>query len=154
MKVKNTPALRQEALEVTVFDDSLKRLAVDMHLTMAKERGVGLAAPQVGVSKRLILVKDEEIVIVMVNPKIFHYSASTVTSLEGCLSLPGAVYEVPRSSKVSVSYRDLSGALKYLYASKLTAIIIQHEVDHLNGILIDQSGKLVKSSPNYLGLSI
>lgn len=148
MKIKTTPVLRSPADKVTAFDSSLKRTVVDMQLVMIKDRGVGIAAPQVGISKRIALIKDENEVLVMVNPEIFNYSDETIESLEGCLSLPGRVYKVTRSSKVSVAYRDLTGALKYLYASKMLAIIVQHEVDHLNGILIDQSGVAVVESTN------
>ena len=132
------PVLKKKAEDVEVFDETLSALAAKMSEIMAMYEGIGIAAPQVGVLKRLFIVinyavePSEE--IVMVNPKI-ELGEEQVDSEEGCLSLPGIKGKVKRATTVSVTYQDLSGTAQTLDSRELTAICIQHELDHLNGIL-------------------
>lgn len=131
----NHPTLLSISDPVTVFDDDLKRLSDDMRETMRAYRGIGLAAPQVGVLKRLIVVLIKGQPVVMVNPEIVSKSGFYV-SKEGCLSVPNRQVTKTRSKSVKVSYQDLTGSHQSLSLNTLEAACVQHEIDHLNGILI------------------
>ncbi len=130
------PVLKTRAAPVETFDESLARLAQEMLATMREQEGVGLAANQVGRLKRILVaaVEDEEYVIV--NPTIEERARSTEKDLEGCLSIPGIQVEVERPTAVTVSGQDASGTPLRLEASGLLARVLQHEVDHLDGVLI------------------
>lgn len=135
--------LRQEAETVETFDEDLKLLVDDMIETMRKAPGVGLAAPQIGISKRIIVVEfgdeyDDTVpnqLYVLINPEITKKSNATLTGIEGCLSVPGLVGEVERSSTVTVVGQDLDGEKVKIRAQGWLARIFQHEVDHINGVL-------------------
>lgn len=135
--------LRQKAKLVEDFDEDLKELIDDMIETMRVAPGVGLAAPQIGVSKRVIVVEfgseDDETfpkqLYVMVNPEIESRSDETVMGIEGCLSVPGVAGEVARAEVVTVRGQDAEGKRIRVRAQGWLARIFQHEVDHLNGIL-------------------
>lgn len=132
--------LRRIADPVGRIDDEIKTLAKDMLDTMYDAPGIGLAAPQVGELKRLVvmdLAKDDEPrePIVMVNPEILELSEDTVTTEEGCLSIPEIFYEVERPAEVTVRYTDLEGKTVERHATDRLAICIQHEIDHLDGVL-------------------
>ena len=107
----------------------------DMIETMVEEDGVGLAAPQVNVSKRIMIASDLENIYVMINPEIEAYSEKSATDAEGCLSLPGLQAMVQRPEKVIVKALDREGKPLKITAKGLLARVIQHEVDHLNGVL-------------------
>ena len=136
------PILQQHAMPVTVFDDKLRQLAVDMLETMYEERGIGLAANQVAVLKQIVVVDvmagDEDHgqrePQVLVNPKIIAASGETAIE-EGCLSVPEFRAEVSRAEKITVEYQDLEGQPQTLEADGLLAICLQHEFDHLRGRL-------------------
>jgi peptide deformylase len=130
------PVLNTPAAPVESFDDSLAHLAEEMLLTMREHEGVGLAANQVGRLKRILVaaVEDEEFVIV--NPVVEEAAETTGKDLEGCLSIPGIQVEVERPTEVMISGQDPSGAPLQIEASGLVARIFQHEIDHLDGILI------------------
>lgn len=130
------PVLKSRAAPVKEFDGSLARLAEDMLATMREHEGVGLAANQVGRLKRILVagLEDEEYVIV--NPSIEDSSEETAKDAEGCLSIPGIQVEVERSLEVTVSGQDVQGKPLEIEASGLLARILQHEIDHLDGILI------------------
>ncbi len=132
------PVLRQEAREVTDFDDRLARLARDMHETMAGAEGVGLAANQVGILKRLFTwgvgEEDDEWGSV-VNPVLLDASEELQEGDEGCLSFPGLFYPLDRPLRVAVGFRDLEGDDRTVQLEGLLARIWLHEMDHLNGIL-------------------
>ena len=131
------PILRKQSKQVTNFNDRLKVLIDDMFETMDVAYGVGLAAPQVGILKRLIVVdnRDEEGKrFFMINPEIFEKEGEEV-SIEGCLSVPGKQGSVKRAKEIKVRYNDLDGEEKIMEAEDFLARIIQHEVDHLDGIL-------------------
>ena len=105
--------------------------------TMIKSDGIGLAANQVGILKRIIIVSDEGNIKVFINPEITYFSEQKVPFDEGCLSLPQTFLTITRSENIMVKYRDLKGKPRMEKYSGLTARIIQHEVDHLDGITMD-----------------
>ena len=133
--------LRQVADEIPEVDESVKQLAADMLETMYAAPGIGLAAPQIGEMKRIVVMDlskegEKPDPIVMINPEIKKYSDETVTTEEGCLSIPEIYYDVERPAEVTVEYTDLEGKDRL-------AICIQHELDHLDGVLyIDYLSRL------------
>ena len=140
--------LRQVADEIPEVDASVKQLAADMLETMYAAPGIGLAAPQIGEMKRIVvmdLAKEGEKPdpIVMINPEILKYSDETVTTEEGCLSIPEIYYDVERPAEITVKYTDLDGKDVEREAKDRLAICIQHELDHLDGVLyIDYLSRL------------
>ena len=130
------PVLRRRAALVDAVTPEVRRLAADMVDTMYDEVGIGLAAPQVGISMRLMVVGDEEGrgVQVLVNPAITA-QGGTITAEEGCLSLPGIFAHVTRSEWVTLQAQDLEGHPVSITARGLRARVFQHELDHLDGIL-------------------
>jgi peptide deformylase len=130
------PVLRRRAAPVESVTPEIRRLAADMVDTMYDEVGIGLAAPQVGISMRLMVVGDEEGrgVQVLVNPAITA-QGGTVTAEEGCLSLPGIFAHVTRSEWVTLQAQDLEGQPVTMTARGLRARVFQHELDHLDGVL-------------------
>ena len=136
IKTFGDPVLKTRAGEVKAFDEALLRLTEDMLVTMHEREGVGLAANQVGRLRRVLVAAIEEDEYVIVNPVIEASSEETEVMAEGCLSIPGIQVEVERPVAVTVSGRDATGADLRLEAEGLLARIFQHEVDHLNGVLI------------------
>jgi peptide deformylase len=130
------PVLKTRATPVDDFDESLARLAEEMLATMREHEGVGLAANQVGRLKRILVAALEEDEYVIVNPAIEASSDATEKETEGCLSIPGIQVEVERPTNITLSGQDVTGAPLRLEVSGLIARIFQHEVDHLNGVLI------------------
>ncbi|MDQ5829166.1 MAG: peptide deformylase [Actinomycetota bacterium] len=130
------PVLKTRTAPVETFDESLARLAQEMLATMREQEGVGLAANQVGRLKRILVAAVEDQEYVIVNPTIEERARSTEKDLEGCLSIPGIQVEVERPTAVTVSGQDASGSPLRLEASGLLARVLQHEVDHLDGVLI------------------
>ena len=143
------PVLRRKARTVTTFDKKLQTLIDDMIETMREAPGVGLAAPQVNVSERLIVVEyaeeqDEEAegqpekpkkLFVLINPEIVKSSTETLMGVEGCLSIPNLVGEVERHAVIQVKGLNRHGKPTKVKADGWLARIFQHEIDHLNGIL-------------------
>ena len=137
------PVLRQRSLKITTFDERLSRLAEDMIETMHEAKGVGLAAPQVGVARRLIVVEmpdDEDYPYpgqrwLLANPEIVKASRETETDLEGCLSVAGYVGMVERRTEIVIRAQDLTGRQVRLKAEGYLARVFQHEMDHLEGVL-------------------
>jgi len=131
----NDPVLRQKAKKVSRLDKSVQRLIDDMLETMPQAQGVGLAAPQVGVSLRVIVLQmpDEE-PLAIINPEIVKCAGEQEVT-EGCLSIPGYVGEIKRSASVTVKGRDRQGKAIRIKAAGLMAEALEHELDHLNGIL-------------------
>ena len=146
--VKNPPlkvyqlgdeALRTPANRIVKVDDSIRKLVKDMLITMYSSKGIGLAAPQVGIQKRLLVIDlnfedPNSPPMVFINPEIISSSASLDTYEEGCLSIPGVYLNVLRPSSIKLSYRDEMGRPKKMNADGLMARCIQHEIDHLNGV--------------------
>jgi peptide deformylase len=142
------PRLRAVADPVAEVDDEIKTLAKDMLDTMYDAPGVGLAATQLGVMKRVVVMDlakegDAPEPIVMVNPEILKFSEDTAVSEEGCLSIPELYYEVERPAGVTVRYTDLEGKAVTTDATERLAVCMQHEIDHLDGVLyIDYLSRL------------
>ena len=130
------PVLKSRATPVKDFDESLERLAQDMLRIMRENEGAGLAANQIGRLKRIFVAAYEDQEFAVVNPVIEWSSEGTEKDIEGCLSLPGIPVEVERPYSVMVSGQDASGTPVRLKAEGRLARIFQHEVDHLNGVLI------------------
>ena len=144
------PFLRQKSSEVEKVTDETRKLMDDMLETMYDAPGIGLAAIQIGVPKRVIVIdlsRDEKKnPLYFVNPKIIKKSDTDSTYEEGCLSVPGQFAEVDRPDKCHVSFLDYNGKKQELKAEGLLATCIQHEMDHLEGILfIDYLSKLKKN---------
>ncbi|WP_217270663.1 peptide deformylase [Kroppenstedtia pulmonis] len=129
------PILKEKAKTVTKFNSRLHKLLDDMADTMYDAPGVGLAAPQVGISKRVIVVDDGQGLIEVVNPELSRMSGEQLDPPEGCLSIPGLLGEVRRAEKVHLKGQDRNGEPFELEAEGYLARILQHEVDHLNGVL-------------------
>ena len=140
------PVLRRRATSVEMVTSDVRRLADDMIDTMYDEVGIGLAAPQIGVSLRLMVVGDEEGrgAQVLINPAITA-QGGTVTAEEGCLSLPGVFAQVTRFEWVTLEAQDLEGRPIAITARGLRARVFQHEIDHLDGVLfIDRLEPVVR----------
>ncbi len=143
--------LRKETKPITIFDEELTKLTEDMAQTMWDAPGVGLAAPQVGKSLKLIVVdvsedrENDRQHMVLINPEIIDHDGMQ-TDEEGCLSVPDLTAKVDRYQKVTVHYKDLQGVNHELEAHDRFAVVLQHEIDHLNGILfIDHLSPLKRS---------
>lgn len=155
------PVLRRKARPVTTFDKNLQTLIDDMIDTMREAPGVGLAAPQVGISDRLIVVEyvdppedeGEQIEVkpklyVMINPEIVKASEEKVLGVEGCLSIPGLVGEVERFEMIQIKGLNRHGKPMKVKAEGWLARIFQHEIDHVNGIVFpDRATRVWKPAP-------
>ncbi len=158
------PVLRRKARPVTVFDGTLQTLIEDMVETMRQAPGVGLAAPQVGVLERLIVVEyaepkaegDDESkpkpkpkLYIVLNPEIVKLSPETELGIEGCLSIPGLVGEVERHTAIQIKGLNRRGQPMKVRAQGWLARIFQHEIDHLNGVLFpDRATRVWKPEPD------
>jgi len=150
------PSLRRKARPVTKFDSNLQTLIDDMIETLRVAPGVGLAAPQVGVSDRVIVVEygddeDEDVpkkLYALVNPEIKSFSQEAEVGVEGCLSVPGLLGEVERSLAVTVKGQNRHGQPMRIKVKSWLARIFQHEIDHLNGVVFtDRATKVWKPAP-------
>ena len=151
MRYLPDPVLRQKAKRVSTIDSSIQRLIDDMVETIQQANGVGLAAPQVGVSLRVVLLQmPGEEPIAIVNPKIVKRTGEQEVT-EGCLSIPGYAGEIKRSVSVTVKGQDRQGKAIRLKGTGLMAQALEHELDHLNGILyvdhLESQDKLHKIEP-------
>lgn len=133
---KGDKTLLKKSKRVAKIDDIVRNISASMVNAMIQNRGVGLSAPQVGILKRIITIVDGKNVMVMVNPEIIEYSKKTCDLDEGCLSLPDVFIKINRPEKIKVKYRSLDGHPRLEWYSGMTARIIQHEIDHLEGKLI------------------
>jgi len=143
--------LLSPASHVASFDVELKKLVEEMTMTMYASGGVGLAAPQVNVSKRIVLIDPSEgneanKLVAMINPVVTWVSDQKALGEEGCLSLPGVRLQVPRAVAVNVEYHDVVGNVhQWACSDAWTARIIQHEVDHLDGfMMLDRASLLAR----------
>ena len=148
-KVKNPPldihtlgdrVLRKPAKRVSKVDDAVRKTVEDMLVTMYSADGIGLAAPQVGIHKQIMVIdielEDPEAPpYVFINPVIKKANKEFEADQEGCLSVPGVYMDVTRPTEITVSYKDETGRPRTLEASGLLARVIQHEMDHLNGVM-------------------
>ena len=149
--IEPDPILRKKCEPVSIVDNKLRTLMNDMVQTMYNAPGIGLAAIQVGILKRVVVIDltkegEEKNPFYFVNPEIISTSKNKSKYDEGCLSIPGQFAEIERPSECNLKYLDYDGNKKELKATGLLATCIQHEIDHLNGILfIDYLSKLKKT---------
>lgn len=139
------PLLRKISKPVEAFDDRLHQLLDDMIETLHHAEGLGLAAPQVGVLKRVCIVEYDEVLYELVNPKLVR-SSGKCTDNEGCLSVDGFRGLVERPEKIDITYFDRNGKQHSLHAEGYFARVFLHEMDHLDGILF--ADKMKKKLPN------
>ena len=146
--------LSEKCAKVEKVTDETRKILDDMLETMYADKGVGLAAPQVGLKQRMIVIDDKvgedgtpgPHPMYLVNPEIIEKSAETIFFNEGCLSIPGQCAEVERHKKITVRYLDYNGNTQTLEAEDYLAVILQHETDHLDGILyIDHLSRLKRN---------
>lgn len=134
------PVLREKCAPVTKIDDSAKELVKNLADTMYDAEGVGLAASQIGVLKRVVVIdlaaNNKKNLITLINPEIIKVSQEQETDEEGCLSVPCVKVNIERPKKIEVKAQSLRGEEKALKAEGLLARVIQHEMDHLDGLLI------------------
>jgi peptide deformylase len=143
------PRLKLKARPVAVVDDNIRQLMDDMLETMRKSIGIGLAAPQVGAAKRVIVLDvaregEEAQPMMLANPEILWRSSELATFSEGCLSLPEHYADVTRPVEIRLRYLDYQNEIREIDASGLLATCIQHEIDHLDGVLFVDHISLVK----------
>lgn len=145
VKKIGSPVLKKIAEPVETIDAEIRRLLDDMAQTMYESNGVGLAAPQVGVSKRVVVIDVGEGLMELINPEIVRTEGS-MKGTEGCLSVPGMSGEVERFANVSVKYLNRRGKQQRILAKgDLLSRCLQHEIDHLEGILfVEKASNLVK----------
>ena len=151
IRVMPEPVLQQKSKRVRVVDGSVRRLIGDMLETMHSAGGVGLAAPQLGVPLRVIVIGiPEQEDIVLINPEIVRRTGERLVD-EGCLSVPGYIGEIKRAETVRVKGRDQNGKEIRIKANELLAQALEHEIDHLNGVLyidhLEGMDKLRKIEP-------
>ena len=151
IRVVPDPILRQRSKRVKALDGSIQRLIGDMLETMRSDGGVGLAAPQIGVPLRVIVIGipgEED--IVLINPQVVRRKGERLVP-EGCLSVPGYIGEIKRAVSVRVKGRDQKGKEIRIKADELLAQVLEHEIDHLNGVLyidyLESMDKLRKIEP-------
>jgi peptide deformylase len=150
IRIWGDPVLREKARPIDSIDDEVRRLAEDMLETLADAEGVGLAGPQVGASRRIIIVhpaprdgEPREEARVLLNPDVVERGGPQVGAEEGCLSIPGIYETVKRPERVRVRALDLEGKSVEIDASGIVARILQHEIDHLDGVLfVDRVGPM------------
>lgn len=145
VKKAGDPVLKQVCQPVDKFDNVLRRLLDDMAETMYNKNGIGLAAPQIGKAIRVVVIDadDKRGLIEMINPVIIRKEGTVVDS-EGCLSLPNIFGDVQRYSKVTVEYFNRRGKKQKLTGTDLLARCIQHELDHLDGVLFIDKAKSIR----------
>jgi len=132
--------LRQACKRFTKVDAEVRQLAKEMLQTMYSEDGIGLAAPQIGINKQMLVVDPDPEdaatpALVLINPTIRKFSPDTSVAQEGCLSIPKVFLDVVRPEQIEVSYKDEQGRPQRLVADGLLSRVIQHEMDHLNGVM-------------------
>lgn len=137
IRIYGDEVLRKKCRFIKSFDERLRRLVADMFETMYESNGIGLAAPQIGILRKVIVVDTMEPgeKMALVNPKIDYWSEERHAMKEGCLSIPGVEGEVVRPTRIHIKANDVDGNEIEFEAEGLLARVIQHEVDHLNGIL-------------------
>lgn len=133
------PILRKKTEPVVVFDSELKQLFADMLETMYNYNGLGLAANQIGISKSMLVLdastEDQTILYTLANPQVVEHSREKTEFEEGCLSFPGITEKISRPSVIKVKAQDYDGKEIVIEATGLLAIVLQHEIDHLNGVV-------------------
>lgn len=138
LEIKKYPdsIMGEKCQEVEKIDDEILKLIEEMKKKMIESEGVGLAANQVGIGKKIIIVQTEKGPEALINPKILKKSRETEISEEGCLSLPGVRLDIKRAKEVLIEALDTDGKFLQIEAKNLPARIFQHEIDHIEGCLI------------------
>lgn len=147
IKKFNEPVLREKCQKIGRVDKKIKKLIIDMAQTMERDQGIGLAAPQVGVPKRVIVVKTSlrgRRILGLINPKILEKSPETEISEEGCLSFPNIFLKIKRAKQVEVEGLDINKKKIRIKARGVLARVFQHEIDHLDGILFFKRLSFIK----------
>jgi peptide deformylase len=139
----NAGILRKRCRTVPVVNRAVRQLVADMVLSMRRARGVGLAAPQVGVPLRVAVVDIGTGPLAVINPRLRRRGGSEV-GIEGCLSIPGVYGDVRRAQRIEVDALDLRGRRILVRSQDLLARVFQHEIDHLNGVLFTDPGRLIR----------
>ena len=133
----DTDVLNRKALAAVLpISEETRSLLDEMVVVMRQEKGIGLAAPQVGISQRICVIEIDGVVSKYVNPEITSRSQEKIFFEEGCLSLPGQFFPIERHEEITVKYWNEKGLPKRIRTGGLLAIVLQHEIDHLDGILI------------------
>ncbi len=136
------PVLKEKAEKIKIIDEDVKALIKNLSDTLREAKGIGLAASQIGVLKSVAVISLEKGTRVIINPEVVWRSKDTEEFEEGCLSLPGVTINIRRSSKIKLKALDKKGKEIEIEAEGMLARVIQHEIDHLNGILIlDRANK-------------
>jgi len=138
--------LKKKSEKITIINEKIKNIAYDMIETMLYNNGIGLAAPQININKRIIVVAINEKIkpLILINPTIINKKGTTVNT-EGCLSFPEIFIKIKRNKIIKIMFLDLNGKKNLLIADNLLSVCIQHEIDHLNGItLYDKMSELKK----------
>lgn len=142
IRIFGDPVLREKAKPVKKIDKIISNLAKSMLETMKAEKGVGLAATQIGVLEKICVCDPGENPMVLINPEIIEVSEEKEIFEEGCLSLPRVTVNISRPKRIKVRALDLKGRVQIIEAEDLLARIIQHEIDHLNGnLILDRASK-------------
>lgn len=136
IKTIGDKVLERPSKRVAKIDDAIRNLCAAMIDVMLENNGVGLAAPQVGISKQIVVVLINESPKCFINPEIISHSQETETCEEGCLSIPETFIPVERYKSIKIKYRDLSGRPRVETYENLEARVLQHEIDHLRGVLM------------------
>ncbi len=143
------PVLKQKAEPVAKIDDEIKKILSNMLETMYDAPGIGLAAPQIGISKRMLVLdisENKDNPYIIINPEIIWKSDEVNIYQEGCLSVPEQYADVVRPEKIKLKYQNIDGKEQIIEADGLLATCIQHEMDHLNGVLfIDHLSRLKRN---------
>jgi len=152
---ENNPILRAMSVPVKKIDASLKKFAKDLKETMIRADGLGIASPQVGKNIRLFIVTlnyktDHQAIVTMLNPEIISHGKKTEIKEEGCLSLPGQYGNVERFYEVTVAFQDLDGTRQVFELKGLNARVVQHENDHINGVLFVDRMKEMEERENLM----
>lgn len=127
--------LRRKSKRISRIDDTIRNIAASMIEVMKSKNGIGIAAPQVGILKQIIVVLVNENPVVMINPEILETSEETCIINEGCLSFPGTYLDIERPTNVRIKYRELSGHPRIRAFDGIDARCVLHEIDHLQGIV-------------------
>lgn len=137
IKTLGNKVLTQKAKRIASIDDTVRTLCASMVSLMLEKNGIGLAANQVGILKRIIVVLIDDKPVIMINPEILEFSSEVCEMEEGCLSIPGEFLKIKRPETIKVKYRNTKGLPCVSVYSGLTSRVIQHEVDHLDGITMN-----------------
>ena len=135
LQLKGSPVLRKKSKRVSKINDEVRQFCLDLGLFMRSEGGIGISAPQGGYNKRIIVVDKFGKDWVLINPEIIWDDGTSTEFKEGCLSIPGFFAEVYRPDKIKVKYRDINGKPQVDEVDGIFSRVIQHEIDHLNGVL-------------------